>query len=205
MGNIDNFLNKLSDFDSTSTVYNPYLSDLCMSNLKNYIDGMKQSNSNVLIVGEAPGYNGCRLTGVPFSSEYILSEDFHLMNNLFPSNSFKTSGKQKEASATIVWNGFNYIGIFPIMWNAFPFHPHKDGNDKSNRPPTKQELEIGKTYLHKYIALFERELNIWAIGKKSHEALRSISIDADYIRHPANGGKIDFLKGLQKIKEGLCS
>ena len=205
MDKIQDFLTDLSAYESTFTVYNPYdfrapNAELCQANLKSYIEGMKQSGSNILIVGEAPGYNGCRLTGVPFTSEYILSEAFHLMSNIFSDNPFRTTGKQKESSATIVWNGFNDFGVYPIMWNAFPFHPHKERQEKTNRPPTHQELEVGKEYLRKYIDLFDRDLSIWAIGKKAKDALTSINIEAEYIRHPSMGGKNDFLSGLRLIK-----
>lgn len=200
MSKIDDFLNDLSAYESNPTTFNPYELDLCRFNLKAYITGMKQSGSNVLIVGEAPGYKGCRHTGVPFTSEYIFKEAFDLMSSIFPENPFQAVGTHKEPSATIVWNGFNEIDVFPIMWNAFPFHPHDEDDTESNRTPTSLELEIGKTYLQKYIELFERDLQIWAIGKKAQGTLRSISIEAEYIRHPANGGKSQFLDGLRRIK-----
>ena len=33
------------------------------------------------------------------------------------------------------------------MWNAFPFHPYKEGNEESNRAPIAKEVKVGKLFI----------------------------------------------------------
>ena len=37
-------------------------------NLLTYLTKMKSVNPRILLLGEAPGHKGCRLTGIPFTS-----------------------------------------------------------------------------------------------------------------------------------------
>jgi hypothetical protein len=42
-----------------------------------------------------------------------------------------------------------------------------------------------------------------AIGNKAEESLRKLNISAYKVRHPAQGGKIQFVEGIKQIKEAL--
>ena len=42
-------------------------------NLNLYLENMKKIAPKILLLGEAPGYNGCGLTGIPFTSEKIIA------------------------------------------------------------------------------------------------------------------------------------
>jgi hypothetical protein len=81
----------------------------------------------LLCIGEAPGYQGCRISGVTFTSEALLLEgaipridtlDVRLTGRKLP---------WREPSTTIVWNALQSAGLaeHTILWNAFPWHPHK--------------------------------------------------------------------------------
>jgi len=69
-------------------------------NLLTYFVHMKKLKPKILLLGEAPGYKGCRLTGVPFTSEKILSNhlffkelNFQFINHYCPVRSrIKTTG-----------------------------------------------------------------------------------------------------------------
>ena len=88
---------------------------------------MLELKPKYMIVGEAPGYRGCRWSGIPFTSEKII------VTNDFFNKKYKVrirNGKkpQSECSATRVWNCLDSLGIYPLMWNAFPFHPYDKDN-----------------------------------------------------------------------------
>lgn len=165
-------------------------------NLELYLDKMKQENPKTLLLGEAPGYKGCKLTGIPFSSEKII---YH--NDFFSDKEYKfvnrKEGLEGEQSATIVWEELSKYKIKPLIWNIFPFHPFKENNLNSNRTPNKMELRLGKEILIELLKIFKIS-NFLAVGRKPELMLKEINIQALYIRHPANGGKKDFCLGLSE-------
>ena len=105
----------------------------------------------------------------------------------------------KEATATIIWNTLLQYKVKSLGWNAFPFHPHKEGNPDSNRTPLKKELLMGQDFLLQMIEMFCIK-RVVAVGNKAEESLRKLGIDCEKVRHPAQGGKNDFVRGIG----GLC-
>jgi uracil-DNA glycosylase len=105
-----------------------------------------------------------------------------------------------EQSATIVWNTLAEIKRVPLIWNTFPLHPRQAGKPRTNRRPRKSETDMGSEFLRYIVALFKPEVII-AGGNVAHETLMSMGINCVKIRHPAQGGKNDFVAGLTKL---LC-
>lgn len=210
---LNKFVESLADMEVTPNVYNQYdytskENEIRINNLLIYLKRIYELNPKVLLVGEAPGYRGCRLTGVPFTSEYIL------MNNMDGMNLFgKEAGYRlvcekdkliKEATATIIWETLIKYDISALSWNSFPFHPHKPGISKSNRTPLKKEIALGEKPLLRIIEIFNIE-HIVAIGRKSEGSLKNLNISAHCVRHPAQGGKNEFVKGVNMIKNELLN
>lgn len=164
-------------------------------NLKLYLQKMKTLNPNILLLGEAPGYKGCRLTGVPFTSEKILKNHPFFINQDFQ---FINQQPESEKSATIVWDTLQNFKNIPLIWNIFPFHPFNGNNCNTNRTPNKKELEYGKQLVIKLLQLFNIELII-AIGRKPESQISDLGIEYKYVRHPANGGKSKFVQGISEI------
>lgn len=161
-------------------------------NLSLYLEKMKALNPDVILVGEAPGYKGCALTGIPFTSENVLAK-----NEFFQGENYQFIDKirrEKESSATIVWGELADCVNKPLIWNIFPFHPFEKGNLKSNRPPTDKELTQGLKIFDELLKYFDIK-KIVAVGKKAESQIK----DCTGIRHPANGGKRDFAEGLKRI------
>src|ERR671931_1486611 len=91
-----------------------------------------RENAPLLLVGEAAGYRGARVSGVPFTSERQL-----------------TGSGPTEPSATIVHRVLAELGLEEVvlLWNLVPTHPHVPGRPNSNRPPTRAEVATGRPFL----------------------------------------------------------
>lgn len=200
------FIDNLARIKVSQNVFNQYSYNLRENNVRRdnlliYLKQMKTINPSIMFVAEAPGYRGSRLTGVPLVSEYQLMNDIGL--DLFgEKNGYKMPSKDekllKQATTTIMWNVLLERNVIPLAWNAFPFHPHKADNEKSNRTPTKKELIIGESFLLGMINMFNIN-EIVAVGNKAKESLDKLNIESTKVRHPAQGGKNDFVKGIDKI------
>jgi uracil-DNA glycosylase len=204
---INKFIEALASIPSSSVFCNQYSDELEVNfirrnNLTLYFQQMVKFNPQFLLVGEAPGYRGCRLTGVPFTSEFIL------LKGLEPTGLFgKLRGYQKtdefetifkENTARMVWEILLTAPTIPLMWNAFCFHPFQATNQQSNRKPTRQELLIGREFLQQLIQMFEIK-TVVAVGNTAQEALNNMQVVCEKVRHPSYGGKTHFSKGIKAI------
>ena len=203
---IDQFITQLRRTKPPADCINPWrgrsaIVKMRQANLEHYLNEMATQKPAVLLVGEAPGYRGCGLTGIPFTSERILAEG---AAGLFGTkSSYKIAPDQypvSEASATIVWNVLSqFPQNLPLIWNAFPFHPHKPGVVTSNRPPKVSELSLGARFLRKLLNLYPSVQTVVAVGNRADDCLNRMGVDHLKIRHPSHGGKQDFTAGLTQI------
>lgn len=118
----------------------------------------------------------------------------------------KTTQKQlgfNEPTDTVVWNSIVENGLDPykvLLWNIFPFHPHKAQESLSNRTPTPDELDAGWSYTKALLAL-NGEAKVFAVGQKAAQTLAHYGVEAVALRHPANGGanlyKMQFKEALK--------
>lgn len=152
-----------------------------------------------MLIGEAPGYHGCRLSGIAFTCEENFTEDIipGIMGKDMGYKIFSKGKPEREFSASTVWpklkEWYNTHGFVPLLWNICPFHPHKEGNIMSNRTPRKKEIEIGIKYFLELVDIFEIQ-HIGCIGKKSFDTIKTMGINTnhEYLRHPSCGGKKEF-------------
>lgn len=208
------FVEELAHARPPANVCNPYApgsehNAIRRANLRLYLQQVEDFRPRLLLVGEAPGYRGCRLTGVPFSSERILLEGIEELGLFGACRGYRKTGETaapaREQSASIVWGAMREYNVVPLAWNAFPFHPHLPGNEASNRPPSRRELQVGEYFLKALLELFEVETVI-AVGNQAGQALARLGVPAHRVRHPSHGGKKLFLQGCREVLagEGLC-
>ncbi len=171
-------------------------------NLRLYLRTMAERQPNALLVMEAPGYRGCRLTGIPVTSRKVMLEGLPALKIFGARAGFRDAhdnGFEKvygEQSATIVWGTLVDLDALPMIWNAFPFHPHKPGQPLSNRKPRRAELALGAAFLRQIIAMW-RFRQVIAVGNVAHASLGGLGYVCPKLRHPAHGGKREFATGLK--------
>jgi uracil-DNA glycosylase len=148
--------------------FNQYAaSELRRARLAAYL--AERRGARLLLVAEAPGYRGTRISGIPLTSERQV-----------------TGAGPAEATATIVHSVLRELGIESdvLLWNVVPTHP---GTESSNRPPTRAEIEASAPFLDE-LSVGRRLI---AIGR-----VAQARIGGPYVRHPSHGGAGAFRTGL---------
>ena len=205
------FVEELAATEVTPGVCNQYSYEhaanaIRRGNLYIYLQQMQEINPEIMLVGEAPGYRGCRLTGVPFTSEHLLMNNMKGLNLFGKQNGYRLAAEKeklmKETTATIIWETLIQLDIMVLSWNAFPFHPHRQDNELSNRTPLRKELLIGQKPLLQILELFPISMVV-AMGNKAAESLNRLGIQYEKVRHPAQGGRNGFIRGMAELKEKL--
>lgn len=130
-----------------------------------------RADAQIVLVGEAAGFRGARVSGVPFTSERQI-----------------TGTGPAEASATIVHRVLRELGIEDdvLLWNVVPTHP---GTPSSNRRPTRVEVRAARPFLDE----LARGRRVVAVGRLAADVL-----DAPYVRHPSHGGAVAFAEGVRR-------
>ena len=136
-----------------------YRAPLLRARLAAYLNVRR--DAPIILVGEAPGYRGARISGIPFTSERQL-----------------TGAGPGEATATIVNRVLTELGVEDevLLWNAVPTHP---GTATTNRPPTRHEIRRGLPFVER----LAEGRDVIAVGRVAASAL-----GAPYVRHPSHGG-----------------
>lgn len=205
---IREFTELLSGFHSHG-VFNPWQNDDPTDAMSGGAIGRRERleshlscDARLILIGEAPGYQGCHFSGVAFTSERLI------MEGSIPrvSSAFRLSTRARpwsEPSATIVWGALAERGCHhhAVLWNTFAWHPHKPGNLLSNRTPTDSEVAAGAPVLRKFLQLFPG-VPVVPVGRIASKTLLDLKVNAmPPVRHPARGGAGEFRAGLG----ALCS
>lgn len=152
-----------------------------------------------LLIGEASGYQGCRVTGIAFTSERLINAGVIPRTGGEPARLSTRHIPWSEPSATIVWSTLQELGIAEstVLWNAFPWHPHVAGESHSNRTPRREECAQGLPVLQALLSAFPRA-RLFAVGRQAERALLAICRNAQVLRHPAMGGATEFRRTLKQ-------
>ncbi len=204
---LDRFLARLAAIPSPSDAVNPWSDEtsygaIRRNNLRLFFAQLLERGVDTLMLGEAPGYLGCRRSGIGFTSETQLIGGIPALELFGEERGYQLSGEfptlRKEQSATIVWGELSRLEFVPLIWSAYPFHPHKPGLPESNRTPKRAEIDFGRSIFLDLMAAFQIE-RVFAVGNIAHASLAAAGIDSPKIRHPAQGGKNDFVAGMEWV------
>ncbi|MBZ0292051.1 MAG: uracil-DNA glycosylase [Anaerolineae bacterium] len=202
-------IERLAQAETADDAYNEYahgnpFNDLRRANLQRYLLAMREHQPKTMLVLEAPGYRGCRLTGVPVTSRKLLLQGVPELEIFGQERGFVDVPEpgferiQGEQSATIVWGTLASLGVVPLIWNTFPFHPHRPEQPLTNRKPRQPEVTLGLDFLQRMVDIFQ-PLQIIAVGNVAEATLSQFLNDYAKVRHPAQGGKNDFVAGIQAL------
>jgi uracil-DNA glycosylase len=138
--------------------------------LRSYVD--RRRDAPTLLVGEAAGYRGARVSGIAFTSERQL-----------------TGRGPAEASATIVHRLLDELDAHDdvLLWNLVPTHP---GTPTSNRAPTRAEIRASRPFVEALAA----GRRVIPVGRLAHREL-----GGEYVRHPSHGGAQAFGAALVEL------
>lgn len=148
-----------------------------------------------LWVGLELGHNGGRRTGLAMTDDTHLASHgkrFGVAGRLRPATQ---AGPVKEMTAGIVWQALQQVERSVFLWNVVPVHPHQPNQPLSNRRHNLTERAASMPYLESLIALLHPK-QLVAIGKDASIALAKGGHRHVAVRHPAYGGKADFLQGI---------
>lgn len=161
---------------------------------------------SLLCVGEAPGYRGCRVSGVPFTSErQIFNGEIPRLTSMKKMRFSECETPWLEPSATHVWHALEDYKLreTTILWNAVPWHPHPPGQSKKNRSPTAAEQRDDRVFslLRLLRKALPEDIKVVAIGRVAERALKRINADPRYVCHPAarGGGAKRFQDGIREV------
>ena len=132
----------------------------------------RRAGACILLVGEAAGYRGARISGLPFTSERQV-----------------TGAGPAEATATIVGRTLRELGVEEdvLLWNLVPTHPHRCGQPRTNRPPTRVEIRAARPFLER----LAQGRRIVPVGRLAE---RELGLPG--VRHPSHGGAAGFRAAL---------
>jgi hypothetical protein len=173
-------------------------------NMRRYLECFH--DATYVLVSEAPGYAGCRFSGVSFTDERFLFGEQSLpwvrAAGGFSRASRDDRPLSREMSATIVWSALGDRRDI-VFWPAFPWHPIGPRGPMSNRAPRREELRTGREVLQCFLETLFPGRVIIAVGRHGHASLAALGYgEVSYIRHPAQGGATEFRRGIAALPRG---
>ncbi len=194
----------LAALPGSETLCNPYTGDsgaeIRRANLSRYLADMLARQTQKVMIFEAPGYRGCRWSGIPVTSERLMLRGIGKWG-LFGDGYRQTSdvpGGIAEMTATILWSALvEFADSPPLIWNTVPLHPHQPGKPMTNRTPTAAEQRMGAALIGPMLEAFGIR-RILAVGRTAQRMLAEQGLKFTPLRHPSQGGKNEFVEGLKR-------
>jgi uracil-DNA glycosylase len=176
----------------------------------------RQDTTRLMLVAEAPGYQGARFSGIAMTcertllghkpgvpAEVVLGRGVNGTRTSHPDtgrNGPETVHGFSEPTASIVWRELVALGLTDsvVLWNVFPFHPHRADAPLTNRTPSHADVAAHLDILVELQSRFGA-VRVICIGNTARDHLRPLAPDVPTLRHPANGGASKFRDGLRQV------
>lgn len=232
MDKVEDFIGMLAAAPHADSVFNPWAeyspaldigpeaASLRINNLRAYL-AHRITSTRLLFIAEAPGYQGCRFSGIPMTCERtLLGGKAGISPDLvFPATEPKLrtssptgagSRTQREfgyaePTATYVWGELARrpeAARQVVLWNTFPFHPHNPGAPLTNRRPKPAEVARYFDITMAMVAMFP-DAQVVAIGEVAKQHLAAAGVAAIGARHPSYGGAPEFLATVRPLLDSL--
>ncbi|WP_307040831.1 uracil-DNA glycosylase [Agromyces ramosus] len=204
---IDGFVERLATSGGGPNSVNPFDhsrpgNTIRRRNLRRYLEQLADHRPTTLLVGEAPSYRGMRITGVPFTNAAILQQGVPHFGLFGSANGYSVPDDlptvAAEPTATVMWRALAELDFLPVLWSAYPLHPHRPGDPLSNRRPSTVEAAQWAWSWRALMDLFAIT-SVVAVGNVAHDTLVRNGIAAPRVRHPSHGGKMLFTQGLREL------
>jgi uracil-DNA glycosylase len=226
-GSIDAFIDRLASIEAPQGCANPY--SICLPGvdigpeapairrrqLAAYL-ARRQDSARLMLVAEAPGYQGARFTGIAMTCERTLlgqkpgvtpeavlgpgAQGTRTSHSGIGRNGPEKAHGFCEPTASIVWRELVALGLTDrvVLWNVFPFHPHREASPLTNRTPSYADVAAHLDILAHLQGLVPAA-RVICIGNTARDHLRPLAPDLPTLRHPANGGASKFREGLRGV------
>src|SRR3954452_4538623 len=164
-------------------------------NLRRYL---QRPHAPILLLGEAPGWRGMTVTGVPFTSVREVEA------GVLPGLELPAVPQAPwEASSRVFWETMQqWRGPLPLSWPVYPHHPFVDGRPLTNRTPRSSEVRAGGPVAEELIRALGIETLV-AVRRKAQGARAEAGIEAPAVRHPAQGGARVFTDQLLALNRSM--
>lgn len=189
-------------------VFNPY-ADICDLHDRPDAAAVRRSNLELSLAASADlgcesiwfgrdfGWRGGRRTGLSLTDEGHLAAMREMLGA--PQITKATTGPAMvERTATVVWGVALRLPSPPVMWNAFPLHPHETESPLSNRAHSLAE-RLATAWTIDVLIQHLRPTRLIAVGNDAARALEDMGFNFDHVRHPSYGGQRDFISSMEKL------
>lgn len=172
LNNVLAALDALRAFPASEFLYDGHSArgHLRRQNLIRYLQLMAETKPQYMLVGEAPGYRGTTVTGVPFMSCREISTIPGLITGSAKGDGFLAPpdpSYETEITSGLMWKILSNTPMqtLPMLWAIFPNHPHQPGDLASNRAPSGQEVRAGVEVVLALVKFLEG-VEVVAVGRK---------------------------------------
>lgn len=172
---------------------------LRLANLRRYLE--LSAGATTLLVGEAPGWRGATVTGVPFMSVRELTARPGLLSGAPGGDGFAVPDHPAaawELSASIVQKACRGWPVQPVHWPVYPNHPFRAPDRSTNRAPRAPEVRDGAPIAVELVRWLGIR-RVVAVGRKAEHALAAAGVAATAVRHPAQGGAALFAAQMAEL------